>query len=123
MKNSQPDNVAKNYWLTLSGIFVAMLSVYIIADGWWLVAGLAVLLLSLAIVTARYGQFSKKAREYGRHFSPVLSLVLAAFIGAGFLARGTEAAPYLTPLLGILGGVVMYMIMKKHNMYHAPDPA
>lgn len=123
MKNSQTENSAKTYWLSLSGLFVALMSVYVIADGWWLVIGSAALLASLAVVTAKYGQFSKEARDHGSRFSPTLSWALAAFFAAGFLARGTEVAPYLAPLLGIFGGVVMYMIMKRKNMYYPANPA
>lgn len=123
MKNSQTENSAKTYWLSLSGLFVALMSVYVITDGWWLVIGSAALLASLAVVTAKYGQFSKEARDHGSRFSPTLSWALAAFFAAGFLARGTEVAPYLAPLLGIFGGVVMYMIMKRKNMYYPANPA
>ena len=123
MKNSQTENSAKTYWLSLSGLFVALMSVYVIADGWWLVIGSAALLASLAVVTAKYGQFSKEARDHGSRFSPTLSWALAAFFAAGFLARGTEVAPYLAPLLGIFGGVVMYTIMKRKNMYYPANVA
>lgn len=123
MKNSQTENSAKTYWLSPSGLFVALMSVYVITDGWWLVIGSAALLASLAVVTAKYGQFSKEARDHGSRFSPTLSWALAAFFAAGFLARGTEVAPYLAPLLGIFGGVVMYMIMKRKNMYYPANPA
>lgn len=120
VKNLQSKNLAKAYWLSLSGLFVALMSVYIIADGWWLAVGSVALLGSIVLVAAKYGQFTKKAREHSRHFPPTLSWALAAFFAAGFLARGVDIAPYLAPLLGIASGVTVYMIMKRNKMYYAP---
>lgn len=118
METSQSENSAKSYWLSLSGLVVALLSVYIIADGWWLAVGSVALLASIAFVTAKYGQFSKEAREHGSRFSPTLSWALAAFFAAGFLTRGSEVAPYLGPIIGVSCGAALYMIMKRKNMYY-----
>lgn len=118
MKTSQSENPAKSYWLSLSGLFVALMSVYVIADGWWLIVGSLALLASIVFVTAKYGQFTKEARDHGSRLSPTLSWVLAAFFAVGFLARGSEVAPFLAPLIGISGGVALYAVMKRNKMYH-----
>lgn len=119
MRNSQSEAAAKIYWLSLSGLFAVLFTLYVIADVWWFIVGSIVLLASITVVTAKYGQLSKEARDHAKHYSPLLSWGLAALFAVGYLARASTVAPFLAPLIGIVGGATMYEIMRRKNMFYS----
>lgn len=108
----------RNYWLALSALFGATVSVVAMTDPPWSVAMVLAFVLFVVLQSIHYRQIGHHVQGKLATANPGVGILGAVFGGAAVLIHGSPIALWAGPVLGLVTFVGMFLFLQRFGRFH-----
>ena len=118
LMNTGTDSSIRNYWLALSALFGATVSVVSLTDPSWSLIMVAAFILFAVLQAILYRQLGREIQRKLATANPGIGVVAAVFGCAAVLIHGTPVAFWAGPVLGLVTFVGIYLFLRRYGRFH-----